>query len=402
MRRFSLFGLVTLLLVCTLPAPAMGASEPDPTRDGPLAVRTIDYDAQVEVVTASTHTYLDRLRGRIHVPEGGRALPVVMLVPGRHEACRVAGSDFSAGPVLLGPCPDAAPVVEDHPSWKGFDYIAANLASHGYLTIAINTNAVNALNPLDGTAERTQLIARTLELLEEWNEGPRMLPDNVGDALVDKVDLSRLGLMGHSRGADAVGNFLREQHELGKNAQFPGVRAVFELQGVDIPVVNSAPSGAHFGALVGSCDADTGTRNVAPWERGRFLESSDPYARVLFNIAGANHNFFNSEWYDEWDPPPTQPFPLNEYSANEFCSAAQRSNIRLARSDQERIGLALIAAFMRRYVGGETAFQPLMEGSAPLPDSACPRDVYGDGKPLPCNQIVSTSYSPRNKTDSCC
>ena len=47
---------------------------------------------------------------------------------------------------------------------------------------------------------------------------------------------------------------------------------------------------------------------------------------------------------------------------------------------------------MRRYVGGETEFQPLMSGAASLPASACPTRQLGEGAPLPCREIVRTSY----------
>lgn len=383
----------TLFVLSVMQGSAAAAPSPDATRRGPLKVRTIDYDAQLDVVRGPVYPYPERLRGRIHVPASGGPFPVIVLVPGRHHACRVAGDDFSIGPVLIGPCPDAPPVIEDHPSWKGFDYLGSNLASHGYLVVTINTNAINVLAPLGGTEERTQLIARTLELVEEWNEGARPISDEVGDALEGKADLARIGLMGHSRGADAVANFLRVEREWGKQREYPGLRAIFQLQGVDIPNLSDAPSGAHVGVLVGSCDADTGLGNVAPWERGRFLPASDRYERVLFHAVGANHNFFNSEWFDEWDPPPTtQPFPLNEYSGNPSCSAARKTNIRLARSDQEKVGLALIGAFLRRYVGGERRFQPLMDGTVGLPSGACPTKSYGAGHPVPCDELVRTSF----------
>jgi len=71
--------------------------------------------------------------------------------------------------------------------------------------------------------------------------------------------------------------------------------------------------------------------------------------------------------------------------------------------DQPKIGLATMAAFFRRYVGGEGAFEPYMTGELSLsedhlqiPESACP--VSESGARMPCEERVSTSYfAPPNE-----
>ena len=57
--------------------------------------------------------------------------------------------------------------------------------------------------------------------------------------------------------------------------------------------------------------------------------------------------------------------------------------------DQEKAGLAMMAAFFRRYVGGDVAFDPYMTGEVSadgitpqLPASACPTSA--SGARIPC------------------
>ena len=65
--------------------------------------------------------------------------------------------------------------------------------------------------------------------------------------------------------------------------------------------------------------------------------------------------------------------------------------------DQEKLGLATMAAFFRRYVGGEGAFEPYLtgelaaEGDPSVPQSACPTSEAG--RRIPCIDRVADSYT---------
>ena len=87
------------------------------------------------------------------------------------------------------------------------------------------------------------------------------------------------------------------------------------------------------------------------------------------------------------------------------CGTSQPNNIRLSggtydlttrgsgdpalMGDQEKVGLAMMSAFFRRYVGGDVAFDPYMtgeisaDGTTPqLPASACPTSVVRHPDPV--------------------
>lgn len=376
---------------------AAAAEAPDPLEMGPHQVRQVEYDALVTVVQNEIggvpgYAYPERLRGTLHFPESAPGpFPAVVVLHGRHSTCRVSGSTEA----LLWPCPDAPPAVEDLPSWRGFRYLATNLASHGYVVMSINANAVNMYGSLDGTPERAQLVEDSLDLLTQWNAGARPVPDGVGDLVKGRVDLSRIGLVGHSRGADGVTEFLVTERDRGAGRLYPGLKAVLALQAVDMTggfgesPTSHAPSGAHFASLQGTCDGDVGFLGAPVWDRGRYSDAAAPFARVHFQVAGASHNYFNSEWPDEWDETGDS---FSSSDDNVSCSHHRTTNVRLAREDQEKVGIALINAFLRRYVGGEVSFEPLMTGAAPLPPSACPTGRVRQGKPLPCEELIRTSY----------
>jgi hypothetical protein len=87
------------------------------------------------------------------------------------------------------------------------------------------------------------------------------------------------------------------------------------------------------------------------------------------------HNYFNTVW------------TADDYSGSDTaCDPTSPTTSRLSAADQRRVGLVLIAAFLRRYVGPEPAFEPLMTGTVPPPDSICP------GGAGPCPGLVRTSY----------
>ncbi len=74
--------------------------------------------------------------------------------------------------------------------------------------------------------------------------------------------------------------------------------------------------------------------------------------------------------------------------------------------DQEKIGLATMNSFFRRYVGGEGAFEPYMtgelsvgDGHLQIPETACPTSA--GGMRMPCEERVSTSYfaAPDERVD---
>src|SRR5262249_42171489 len=89
-------------------------------------------------------------------------------------------------------------------SHRGFDYSGRQLASHGYIVISISADGISARdNSVDdlGAAARAELIDRHLEFWRTLNfEGAPPF----GGLFAGRVELTRVGTMGRSRGGEGV------------------------------------------------------------------------------------------------------------------------------------------------------------------------------------------------------
>ncbi|WP_139217652.1 hypothetical protein [Phyllobacterium sp. CL33Tsu] len=96
------------------------------------------------------------------------------------------------------------------PSYRGYDYIAQDLAAHGYVVASIDANGINSGSAIDGdesSQSRAQLILGTLDRLRQVDASGQVNSDNEPgplDVLNDKLDFDRIGIMGHSRGGQGV------------------------------------------------------------------------------------------------------------------------------------------------------------------------------------------------------
>jgi dienelactone hydrolase len=309
---------------------------------------------------------------------------VIVLLHGKHVTCRIG--DFALPYDAGAACPESTSV--QIPSYHGFGGLARNLASHGYLVVAPDANDINERDGSGdyGTHARDQLIARTIDLLESWSH--TTAPGAVGDTLRGRVDLTRIGIMGHSRGGEAAAAFPQYNRGRLDGPVRPGLRAVLNLAGTDYNV--QTPYGVDYAAIVPTCDGDVSDFQAAwTYDRGRYVAGKLQHVRVQWVIRGANHNYFNDEW-DEDNPP----VPADDYEASEgddgndsACRRDSQTSVRLTPEDQRRIGYGLIAAFLRYSVGDELQFAPLLRGAVRTPPALCPT---APGRS--CVGLLGTSY----------
>ncbi|PTL56663.1 alpha/beta hydrolase [Paraconexibacter algicola] len=346
-----------------------------------------------------------QVRGTAYLPKDkpGPA-PVIVLVHGNHTQCD------------SGTSPNCTAFKRND---LGYGYLGENLASWGYAVFSVDQDQMMAFQ--DGLArgmhQRRLLIAATLDALYKANQEP--LPEgpnsNVGADLVGRLDFSRIGLMGHSRGGDAVTSFI----DYNRSRPSPGrrypLRAVISLAGTDYE--RRAPYGVPYLAHLPLCDGDVSNLHAARnFERGQYIFPGDPFPRVQFAIHGTNHNWYNSVWdFDGEDSntgdqactitaPTTSPNHVR-LSRGTYDSANRGSGDPARMGDQARIGLATMSSFFRRYVGGEVDFEPFItgetqeDGTTPVvPASACPQggttNATSGGTRIPCVERMLTSYFP--------
>lgn len=326
---------------------------PDPIAAGPHAWERSEFELEPRVVDgqATPSPYVVIPEGSVHAPKGlAERSPVVVLMHGRHGTCDLAGVTEVLGP----PCPEAPPAVEPVDSYTGYDYLAENLASHGYVVASLSANHINdhdndlsAVGDDSGATARARLLLSFLDDLRavEAGEGPEPLRHLKG-----KLDLGRVGLMGHSRGGEGVARAAT------LNAEWPephALAAVFALAPTDFD--RHVVEGIPLAVLLPYCDGDVSTLHGA-WMYDDAAASAKAGPLHQFVALGANHNWYNTVWTgSDWGN-----------RGDSHCDLDAKASGRDSAAEQREHGLAVMAAFLRRYAGGETALMPYLTGAAPF------------------------------------
>lgn len=223
--------------------------------------------------------------------------PLVAMLHGNHGNCRDAPNDPF----------DYCSTSQDHecgfgafttPNAEGMSYLAETLAAQGLVSVSISGNAMNCRDGF--IIERSQLIGEHLRRWRDWNAGDGELANLFQGA----VDMTRVGLLGHSRGGDAVSNV-------------PGVLAASPIDGVEVRSIFAlAPTDfqqvevrdTNLAVLLPSCDGDVfDLVGKEHYDRSSGFADGVHHSQLFF--IGANHNFFNTEWrISDWEFQPNDSF----------------------------------------------------------------------------------------------
>ena len=125
-------------------------------------------------------------------------------------------------------------------------------------------------------------------------------PDrSVGTKLTGRLDLDHIGLMGHSKGGEAVSRFL--ELNAGRQPQY-NIDGVVALAPSDSG--NQAPGerapGTNWAVLLPACDGDVfDVQGGNAFERAKAAPQGRRFAKFQWLVAGTNHDWFNTVWYQE-------------------------------------------------------------------------------------------------------
>ncbi|MDQ3231152.1 MAG: hypothetical protein M3Q07_04965 [Pseudobdellovibrionaceae bacterium] len=269
----------------------------DPLKPGPyVGYDTVEYalPAAADTSVLADGTLVD-VRGIAWLPKSANPnekFPVILLFTGNHSSCGILPADpndprvdFSVEFRLTGACPTG---LIEAPSHKGYEYLARALTSYGFAVISINPNrGVQGVNNTASTVDRSYILARAALLRKHVSYL------KVGFVRAAALDFQQLGLLGHSRGGDTMRAFYNTYKE---PAEFQ-VKAIYELAPID------AGSGKPFdapaipwGVMIPACDGDVSSfQGINPYRRMLAQKSSTSLISIV-TLAGANHNYFNTEW----------------------------------------------------------------------------------------------------------
>ncbi|HEU4391945.1 MAG TPA: hypothetical protein VFV34_29435 [Blastocatellia bacterium] len=359
-----LIVLAASLVILILGAECNTASAqiPDPSQRGPFATTNEEYNLGDTAFTPTGFPAPVEIRGVVFHPVDltGGPFPLVVFVHGRHSTCFSGSSSFLEWPCAAGHSPIT--------SFRGYDYAADLLASNGYFVVSISVNGINARdnNTADlGAQARAELIQRHLDL---WNQFNTVGGTPFGTTFVGKVDLTRIGTMGHSRGGEGV---LRH-FILNKAAPSPyPIKVVVPIAPTNFSrwQVND---GVAVAQLLSYCDGDVNNiQGVHAYDDARYKIPNSGFQQYVA-VMGANHNFFNTVWT------PGNGFPASDdwtTNTDPFCGTGA-GNGRLTAAQQRSVASAYLPTYFRSQVGGETVFKPLIDGGAGLPPSVSTLNLH--------------------------
>lgn len=178
------------------------------------------------------------------------------------------------------------------PGYEGYDYVASLLASHGFIVASIDGRSL-----LDSTIKsRGEHIREHLRRFVVRNQA------GSGSFLSGKLDMSKVALVGHSRGGDSVAAAWEWQ----RVAPDPGyaITAVIAIAPVQFfgrlsaePSFISHLRDVAYQILHGSHDCDVSDfQGLRQYDRAADIRAVGDTPKSMVFIKDANHNFFNTVW----------------------------------------------------------------------------------------------------------
>ncbi|BCM65375.1 MULTISPECIES: hypothetical protein [Streptomyces] len=353
-----------------LPAP-LPANGVDPGKPGAYRTKTGEYG--LKSVRLPGFSAPVEMRAVVVAPVGASGKrPLALFLHGRHYTC-YKGQDI----VGEWPCKAGTKPV---PSHRGYLRDQKLLASQGYVTVSISANGINGQDfaAEDGGAQaRSSLVRLHLARWAGWAEHPETAPKAVREA--PRADLSRVLLVGHSRGGEGVNRAALDSltpPPAEQDGYHGPVR--WNIRGTVLigPTVfgqNPVPDVPSMTILPG-CDGDVSDLQGEVYVDGTRAVGNGTALHSAVYMIGANHNFFNSEWTPGQATAPADDDFFDD-SEHRDAVCAKRAATRLTADQQHRAGATYIAAAARLFVAGDDRVRPLLDGSGKRAPSADPARV---------------------------
>ncbi|CAN5919679.1 hypothetical protein BH11MYX4_BH11MYX4_35560 [soil metagenome] len=297
--------------------------------------------------TPPTATFRIRLQGRLVVPRDlakrPSAVPIVFIVMGNHRAFEVT----SGG-------------VKEHPNFAGYDYLQQALADVGVASCSVDTNYANALDL--GIRARAEMLLDTVALVR--SKAP--------PATVAKLDFAtRFGLVGHSRGGDAVVMAALLAAARGLPFKVGCVASIAPTDnsgattgfidagaGQRVRVPTSLGAATRYLVLLGAHDGDV----AGPSGNGFGLYDRATGDKTLIFARGITHNRFNTVWNECADYADGRHIFVDDDDCRRRPSGATFDPHIFAAVVHREYAKFAIGALVRRALLGDAAAEDVLRG----------------------------------------
>ncbi|MFK0296541.1 alpha/beta hydrolase [Streptomyces sp. NPDC090442] len=408
-RALRLTALGCALAAAVLTTPAYAAPTPS-DRTATNATREARYDLGDQAFRPPASLGYEgssELAATVYYPAdlGAGRRPVVLLQHGHWETCadaaaaaerataerardqaRQRGDDAEAArqqavieraakALWAWPCSPGTPQI---PSSQGYDYLGHALAARGFVVVSVGANGLNATEGGQAPTAyqaRAYLIERHLQLWQRLtNQGDGPLRTALTDARTGapvrtdfhgRLDLNRVGLLGHSMGGGGVMQEISDDHRAAWPAGID-IKAAFALAPTatwDNDPITRTP----FAVMWGTCD-EVNTGNF--FEQNR-VASSVPLFK--YTLTGGNHASYNRQWSPASGQvasrddalPGTRPGTCRTQYPDR--TTPQHDDPRLTEQRQRQLTAHRVTAFFERFLQGKTDRQPYLTGERPFP-----------------------------------
>ncbi|MEV6596338.1 hypothetical protein AB0M36_05650 [Actinoplanes sp. NPDC051346] len=319
----------------------------------PAAVAVAEYNLGDKAFTDKpTWPGYSEMRAVVHYPRQLPAgkLPLIMMLHGQNSPCDTPDDGPSDWP-----CP---PGTKPLASYRGYDYLGDALARDGFVVVSLSANGINHFM---GVAEqRAKLINKHLGMwqkLAATGAGP--LAGKFTDATTGKkadvdfrghVDMTRVGLLGHSVGAQAVMYAAGDDNRgaIPAGVQLRGVVTLASAGGRS-PDDESRVTKTSFAVVSSECWRE-GDREFFDNARGKTRQPT-----FFVRVARANHNFFNSVW------------TTAQGSVNGDDTSCPEKPNRPTAERQRNFAVTYVTAYYRLALKGDKGGMPVLTGARPTP-----------------------------------
>lgn len=265
------------------------------------------------------------INGRVWLPAGEGKFPLILMVHGNHTM--------------------------EYFSTDGYDYLGELLASRGFIAVSVDEDFINYSNtygaPNDNYKLRAWMMIQHLIQLQSMNDDPASI-------FYQKINFDQVGLVGHSRGGQAVLTVADyktffDDPELLKKMALVDVQGVVAIAPTDTRVDDKKPSihNVSYLLLHGARDADVyNFRGDQQFYRASFDPNYDGFRATVY-IADANHTQFNTSW-GSMDLSLPRGLFLNQQQT-------------MAPEDQQQIAKVYLSAFFERVFNDHRSYEKLFQ-----------------------------------------